>query len=617
MAGMADDSAAVAWTIEESSAGSDGDGHVSSSGARQLHHVFTGLQRYDVTACVANTGASSVSPCVTKQLVCRYVRREIRALTPADRATVFDTMATLVEVDTAAGQKKYGSTGYRDYAHFVRQHLVQTSSRRGDELHDGMGFLTAHVAQGNVFERALQAVNPAVALPYWDYTIEAASVATLVSEEPGFETVRELWGTKVSPLWTNEWFGAFPVYNVTTENAALAVAEARTAGASSAASAGGRATSAFPSGNVDLDNSAQTVTEGRWAYMRIPTAASADDMQSPWGYLRSPWNFNRMPYLTRGHDLCGESSLGAGAESSLGLVDEIFPSCASHLDAATSSAYSNWRSFAWTLQYKPHGHVHTTIGGTHNCADAYGLLEGLLTAHDLTELRYASFTSLRNLWRRMPGTVELPSLCSNDAVDACKPSCDMAAVKSNAALREAMWEAVYDWKSVNVTQEGLNASSPLESKGQGNGDYSAEVKTKVLAVICDTAIGMGDHTAASSPFDPSFHFMHSTLERLYQLRALTGGFSGSMAWSNEGTCIWGECVGHRANDTLYEAVYAYSDEAGGFAPMAALAHHELRELMNPTGDRMPYVYEHFSMLHCDSQGVAFPGLSNFTANERR
>ena len=50
-------------------------------------------------------------------------------------------------------------------------------------------------------------------------------------------------------------------------------------------------------------------------------------------------------------------------------------------------------------------------------------LEGLLTDHDLIELRFASFTSLRNIWRRFPDVVELPTLCSDDAVDACVRGC--------------------------------------------------------------------------------------------------------------------------------------------------------------------------------------------------
>jgi len=606
-AGPDDGTTTVLWTIEESGSGEGRQVVSTSTSSRQLHHVFTGLKRFSITACMEESGASFVSLCApTTEVVCRYVRREIRALKPADRELVLTTMATLRKITTSEGQTKFDSEAYRDYAHFSRQHLVQTSSRRGDELHDGMGFLTAHVAQANVFERALQAVNPAIALPYWDYTKEAAAVATLQAEDSSVEAARELWGTKVSPLWTNEWFGEFPTFNLTTEAEAEAKAETNTRAGAEAAGA-----HSFPSGNADLDSSVQTVTEGRWAYMRIPKAAKTDTVQSPWGYLRAPWNFNRFPFLTRGHDLCGVPSLGSRAEATLGLVEEIFPSCATHLAAATSSAYSSWRNFAWMINYKPHGHVHTAIGGTHGCAAAYDRLNGVLSAYDLTKLRYSSFTSLRNLWRRFPNTVELPSFCSDDAVDACKPSCDAAAVKSDAALREAMWSAVFDWQAVNLTLEGR--SSEGHGLRRDDGDYSAEVKTKVLATICDTAIGMGEQTQASSPFDPSFHFQHTTLERLYQLRVLTGGFSDdSMAWSDEGTCIWGECVGHRANDTLYEAVYAHSDEAGGFAPMSALAHHELRALMDPTSDKMPYVYAHFSFPHCESQGVHFPTLENFT-----
>ena len=39
-----------------------------------------------------------------------------------------------------------------------------------DRMHDGMGFMTQHFALTNQYEMALQAVNPTVALPYWDYT---------------------------------------------------------------------------------------------------------------------------------------------------------------------------------------------------------------------------------------------------------------------------------------------------------------------------------------------------------------------------------------------------------------------------------------------------------------
>ena len=46
------------------------------------------------------------------------------------------------------------------------------------------------------FEQSLQAVNPAVSLAYWDFTIDKYH----------FDTGN--WSSlKESPLWTDEWFG--------------------------------------------------------------------------------------------------------------------------------------------------------------------------------------------------------------------------------------------------------------------------------------------------------------------------------------------------------------------------------------------------------------------------
>ena len=39
-------------------------------------------------------------------------------------------------------------------------------------MHDGYGFVTQHSALSKWFEVVMQAVNPVVTLPYWDYTIE-------------------------------------------------------------------------------------------------------------------------------------------------------------------------------------------------------------------------------------------------------------------------------------------------------------------------------------------------------------------------------------------------------------------------------------------------------------
>ncbi|KAH8051918.1 hypothetical protein JL720_15032 [Aureococcus anophagefferens] len=64
-------------------------------------------------------------------------------------------------------------------------------------MHDGMGFLTQHVAVTNELELALQAVDASLALPFWDYTEDIARV------RGGGGNTADLW----SLLWTDDWYG--------------------------------------------------------------------------------------------------------------------------------------------------------------------------------------------------------------------------------------------------------------------------------------------------------------------------------------------------------------------------------------------------------------------------
>jgi hypothetical protein len=41
-----------------------------------------------------------------------------------------------------------------------------------DHMHDGLGFLTHHMALSRMFENVMQLVNPKVSLPYWVSTRE-------------------------------------------------------------------------------------------------------------------------------------------------------------------------------------------------------------------------------------------------------------------------------------------------------------------------------------------------------------------------------------------------------------------------------------------------------------
>lgn len=71
---------------------------------------------------------------------------------------------------------------------------------RCDHWHDGAGFVTSHIALTLLFEQSLQAINPSIAVPYWDFTIEGTFY-----EGPFF---------RESGVFASDWFGTARPKNV-------------------------------------------------------------------------------------------------------------------------------------------------------------------------------------------------------------------------------------------------------------------------------------------------------------------------------------------------------------------------------------------------------------------
>ena len=174
------------------------------------------------------------------------------------RSDFLDAFMVLAEVPTNEGVTKYGKY-YRSLEDFEIVHLRAAGARNLDHMHDGMGLVTQHAAMTSAFELSLQAVNPTVSIPYWDYTIDAYLVGR--DGKGHGENFGDVF--KESTLFTEDWFGV-------------------------------------------TDVSSHRVTEGRFAYVRVTHNRSAP-VTSPYGYLRAPWNVNKSPYLTRGHKMCGAS----------------------------------------------------------------------------------------------------------------------------------------------------------------------------------------------------------------------------------------------------------------------------------------------------------------------
>ena len=176
----------------------------------------------------------------------KYVRRELRQLSEQERNATFDAIWAMKRLSATEGVQRYGPA-FRTYDHFVVKHGHAALDSRCDQGHFGPAFGVFHRAFGLEFERSLQAINPTLALPYWDYLLDLPSPEN-------------------SLLWTDGWFGAL-------------------------------------SGHPD---DGYQIRDGYFANWPIKqNASSISDFSSPYGYLRAPFDNNPSPTLTRCHTLCG------------------------------------------------------------------------------------------------------------------------------------------------------------------------------------------------------------------------------------------------------------------------------------------------------------------------
>ncbi|CAM9656131.1 unnamed protein product [Scytosiphon promiscuus] len=217
---------------------------------RQVSHTFQALGSHKVTLSQIVVSLGEVHR-VNSYVMVKYVRREIRALTDADREAFFDAMETLYRLPTAEGNSRYGNA-YKGINFFVQMHLDGAGIKDCDHWHDDAGIMTHHVGYTLLFEQALQVVDPSVSIPYWEYTVEYAQ---------GLETYGD------SEIFAQDWFG-----------------------------------------EASPDNPLHTVDKGRWAYLPVKKD-SWDYVHNSYGLLRTPWNVDGTPFVTRNNMTNGVSSM--------------------------------------------------------------------------------------------------------------------------------------------------------------------------------------------------------------------------------------------------------------------------------------------------------------------
>jgi hypothetical protein len=444
----------------------------------------------------------------------KYVKREVRQLFPEDLKASMDAMEVLYRVKEAEGRKLYGN-GYRDIGYFVRLHNSLAGMRDCDHMHDGLGFLTQHTLLNIDFERVVRMVNPAVSLPFWDYTIDAVRMAD-------DENVRAFYD---SPLWADDIFGAFPV-----------------------------------SGTQQADDGIHEVTHGRWANISLRAeawGAEASPVKNGWGLLRSPWNMNAAPLLTRGR-------------LNYGFYFDSIPDCKDHYE---QMQLSTWLEFGLQIQYKPHGSIHTVIGGSWG-VDYLQELSELLPWRVIRDIALRGFGLQKDLWRK--GLLECPRQCDADATpETCTCYCPDLEI----------------WLAEKQAAEVLRAVA-VSDTWIGAGSEVAEALLKLLCNAEGQAPAIGDSMSSAAPIDPTFWVLHPTADRMWQWRRINGFLSTEWPEDNY-RHEPGVCWGHAADDVLI-----WKDLLGANGKF--LTNTEVYDRLDPLvpHDNTDFVFADFQWEHC-------------------
>mmetsp|Transcript_29511 Transcript_29511/g.40051 ORF Transcript_29511/g.40051 Transcript_29511/m.40051 type:complete len:664 (-) Transcript_29511:227-2218(-) len=204
--------------------------------------------RYTLTATATEIITNRSVEVWSEEIICKYVRRELRDLLHDDREHLLSAMEITYRVPTSLGQQLYGPD-YQSAGEFIKAHNYMAGQRSCDHMHDGLGFLTLHTALTMQYEKVLRLIHPSIVMHYWDYTIDSERYYDQGSDIQTFYN---------SEIFMDEWFG----------------------------------------GVVFDDN---TVSNGRFPYVSLDPAAYNIEpkVKNGYGLLRSPWNQNSIPFLTR------------------------------------------------------------------------------------------------------------------------------------------------------------------------------------------------------------------------------------------------------------------------------------------------------------------------------
>jgi hypothetical protein len=549
-----------------------------------------------ITATMTTPGTYSVSVDVTDDssntctftttAYVKYVKRELRSLTEADRNKALDASYTLWKYSAEEGQALYGDA-YTPLQTFVEEHALASNDILCDQYHEGTGFLTHHLAMGLSFEASVRSVDPSVTIPYWDFSIEGEYVTQMDGVPSDM--------LKMTPFFSEDWFGS-----------------------------------------VDEDNH---IADGRWAHAAMPATSDADLTHNSYGYIRSYWNNNNDPEISRSlFNTCGVEP-----------EHKTIPNCKIHFSVLDSEDLGTFQSLSPGDGHGPL-HVQTggVWGGcTEAFANLTTKWADLLNTDVTTEEVEAAglnaqkffnkwgesgqrllmldtavlgeyFHIYRSLWRshtcaadKMSGYLVCPDSCSLDTpFEEC--SCQVDALVNGETTTDNLLGCV------------LNDDNQVFFKAAFPDEFIADLVT----MTATASVLEGEMVESASTADPLFWYIHPVIERLLQAKRLPDVTSmGSQSFSkwddyagnsqsfkeysfysfDSGVMPFHEdeyvCTGHMAADRALPARLSltpvFDTNGADIDGDGVISNYEFYLALDPTDpEKNDYVFDNFDWSHC-------------------
>jgi tyrosinase len=155
------------------------------------------LEARTLLSSVAPGAGAAAAPQTGPPTASTYVRKNQSALTDREKSDFIDAIKTLKTTYNP------GST-LSIYDEFVQTHYNAFAS---GQAHEGPAFLAWHREFLLLFEQELQTVNPAVTIPYWDFTVDNSASSSIWDKHflGGNGDPNDNWIVKDGPFARGQW----------------------------------------------------------------------------------------------------------------------------------------------------------------------------------------------------------------------------------------------------------------------------------------------------------------------------------------------------------------------------------------------------------------------------